>query len=177
MEWDTLLFIVGLFVMVGALLKTGAIQHLGEWAANATGGSMLFTTMMILGVSTVASGLIDNVPYVATMTPIVTHLSAAMPHQEHHNVLWWALALGGDLGGNLTAVGSSANIVMIGIALRSGHTISFWDFTRKGIVITTMSAVLCALYLWLRYFVVGVGVRCMHIGPAHRPALSRYPRS
>jgi Na+/H+ antiporter NhaD/arsenite permease-like protein len=152
-EWDTLLFIVGLFVMVGALLKTGAIQHLGEWAANATGGSMLFTTMMVLGVSTVASGLIDNVPYVATMTPIVTHLSAAMPHQEHHNVLWWALALGGDLGGNLTAVGSSANIVMIGIALRSGHTISFWDFTRKGIVITTISAVLCALYLWLRYFV------------------------
>jgi Na+/H+ antiporter NhaD/arsenite permease-like protein len=151
-EWDTLLFIVGLFVMVGALLKTGAIQHLGEWAANATGGSMLFTTMMVLGVSTVASGLIDNVPYVATMTPIVTHLSAAMPHQEHHNVLWWALALGGDLGGNLTAVGSSANIVMIGIALRSGHTISFWDFTRKGIVITTISAVLCALYLWLRYF-------------------------
>jgi Na+/H+ antiporter NhaD/arsenite permease-like protein len=153
-EWDTLLFIVGLFVMVGALLKTGAIQHLGEWAASATGGSMLFTTMMILGVSTVASGLIDNVPYVATMTPIVTHLSASMPHQEHHNVLWWALALGGDLGGNLTAVGSSANIVMIGIALRSGHTISFWDFTRKGIVITTISAVLCALYLWLRYFVL-----------------------
>jgi Na+/H+ antiporter NhaD/arsenite permease-like protein len=152
-EWDTLLFIVGLFVMVGALLKTGAIQHLGEWAANATGGSMLFTTMMVLGVSTVASGLIDNVPYVATMTPIVTHLSTAMPHQEHHNVLWWALALGGDLGGNLTAVGSSANIVMIGIALRSGHTISFWDFTRKGIVITAISAVLSALYLWLRYFV------------------------
>jgi len=153
-EWDTLLFIVGLFIMVGALLKTGAIQHLGKWAENATGGSMLFTTMMILGVSTVASGLIDNVPYVATMTPIVTHLSTAMPHQEHHNVLWWALALGGDLGGNLTAVGSSANIVMIGIALRSGHTISFWDFTRKGIVITTISALLCALYLWLRYFVL-----------------------
>jgi Na+/H+ antiporter NhaD/arsenite permease-like protein len=153
-EWDTLLFIVGLFVMVGALMKTGAIEHLGKMAADATGGSMLFTTMMILGVSTVASGLIDNVPYVATMTPIVTHLSAAMPHQEHHNVMWWALALGGDLGGNLTAVGSSANIVMIGIALRSGHTISFWDFTRKGIVITTMSAVLCALYLWLRYFVL-----------------------
>lgn len=153
-EWDTLLFIVGLFVMVGALLKTGAIHRLGEWAANATGGSMLFTTMMVLGVSTVASGLIDNVPYVATMTPIVTHLSAAMPHQEHHNVLWWSLALGGDMGGNLTAVGSSANIVMIGIALRSGHTISFWDFTRKGIAITTMSAVLCALYLWLRYFVL-----------------------
>jgi len=153
-EWDTLLFIVGLFIMVGALLKTGFIQRLGELAAGATGGDMLFTTMLILVVSTLASGLIDNVPYVATMTPIVTHLASTMPHQEHHNVLWWSLALGGDLGGNLTAVGSSANIVMIGIALRSGYSISFWEFTRKGIVITALSTVLCALYLWLRYFVL-----------------------
>ena len=153
-EWDTLLFIVGLFIMVGALLKTGFIKHLGELAASATGGDMLFTTMLILGVSTLASGLIDNVPYVATMTPIVTHLASSMPHQEHGNVLWWSLALGGDLGGNLTAVGSSANIVMIGIALRSGYSISFWEFTRKGIVITLMSTVLSALYLWLRYFVL-----------------------
>jgi Na+/H+ antiporter NhaD/arsenite permease-like protein len=153
-EWDTLLFIVGLFIMVGALLKTGVIKHLGELAADATGGSPLVTTMLILGVSTAVSGVIDNVPYVATMTPIVTHLANAMPHQEHGNVLWWSLALGGDLGGNLTAVGSSANIVMIGIALRSGYSISFWEFTRKGIVITAVSTVLCGLYLWLRYFVL-----------------------
>jgi Na+/H+ antiporter NhaD/arsenite permease-like protein len=153
-EWDTLLFIVGLFIMVGALLKTGVIKHLGEMAANATGGSPLVTTMLILGVSTLVSGVIDNVPYVATMTPIVTHLTTLMPHQEHGNVFWWSLALGGDLGGNLTAVGSSANIVMLGIALRSGYSISFWEFTRKGIVITTVSTLLCALYLWLRYFVL-----------------------
>jgi Na+/H+ antiporter NhaD/arsenite permease-like protein len=69
-------------------------------------------------------------------------------------VLWWSLALGGDPGGNLTAVGSSANIVMLGIALRSGNSISFWEFTRKGIVITVISTVLCAVYLWLRYFVL-----------------------
>ena len=153
-EWDTLLFIVGLFIMVGALLKTGVIEHLGNMAANATGGSPLVTTMLILVVSTLVSGVIDNVPYVATMTPIVTHLTSVMPHQEHGNVFWWSLALGGDLGGNLTAVGSSANIVMLGIALRSGYSISFWEFTRKGIVITTVSTVLCALYLWLRYFVL-----------------------
>ncbi len=72
----------------------------------------------------------------------------------HHHVLWWSPALGGDLGGNLTAVGSSANIVMIGIALRSGYSISFWEFTRKGIVITAISTVLCAVYLWLRYFLL-----------------------
>ncbi|MFZ1162971.1 SLC13 family permease [Mycobacterium sp.] len=153
-EWDTLLFIVGLFIMVGALLKTGFIKRLGELAAGATEGNVLFTTLLILAVSTLASGLIDNVPYVATMTPIVTHLASSTPHQEHGNVLWWSLALGGDLGGNLTAVGSSANIVMIGIALRSGYSISFWEFTRKGIVITAISTVLCALYLWLRYFVL-----------------------
>ena len=153
-EWDTLLFIVGLFIMVGALLKTGVIKNLGELAASTTGGSPLVTTMLILVVSTLVSGIIDNVPYVATMTPIVTHLTTLMPHQEHGNVVWWSLALGGDLGGNLTAVGSSANIVMIGIALRSGYSISFWEFTRKGIVITAISAVLCALYLWLRYFVL-----------------------
>jgi Na+/H+ antiporter NhaD/arsenite permease-like protein len=153
-EWDTLLFIVGLFIMVGALLKTGFIGNMGRLAAGVIGGNMLLATMLILVVSTVASGLIDNVPYVATMTPIVDHLSSTMPGQAHHDVLWWSLALGGDLGGTMTAVGSTANIVMIGIALRSGNAISFWEFTRKGIMATAISTVLCALYLWLRYFVL-----------------------
>jgi Na+/H+ antiporter NhaD/arsenite permease-like protein len=153
-EWDTLLFIVGLFIMVGALLKTGFIGTVGRLAAGVIGGNMLLATMLILFVSTLVSGLIDNVPYIATMTPIVDHLSSTMPGQSHHDVLWWSLALGGDLGGNLTAVGSTANIVMIGIALRSGNAISFWEFTRKGIVATALSTVLCALYLWLRYFVL-----------------------
>ncbi|MDT5145960.1 MAG: hypothetical protein QOC58_605 [Mycobacterium sp.] len=153
-EWDTLLFIVGLFIMVGALLKTGFIANMGRLAAGVIGGNMLLATMLILVVSTVASGLIDNVPYIATMTPIVEHLSSTMPGQSHHDVLWWSLALGGDLGGNMTAVGSTANIVMIGIALRSGNAISFWEFTRKGIMATAISTVLCALYLWLRYFVL-----------------------
>jgi Na+/H+ antiporter NhaD/arsenite permease-like protein len=153
-EWDTLLFIVGLFIMVGALFKTGVIGILGRLAANVTGGNVLLTTMLILGFSTLVSGVIDNVPYVATMTPIVSHLAQTMPGQSHHNVLWWSLALGGDLGGNLTAVGSSANIVMLGIALRSGHSISFWEFTRKGVLVTALSTALCASYLWLRYFVL-----------------------
>ena len=153
-EWDSLLFIVGLFVMVGALLKTGVIGALGRLAASVIGGNMLLATMLILGVSTLASGLIDNVPYIATMTPIVDHLASTMPGQSHHDVLWWSLALGGDLGGNLTAVGSTANIVMIGIAMRSGNNISFWEFTRKGIMATALSTVVCALYLWLRYFVL-----------------------
>jgi Na+/H+ antiporter NhaD/arsenite permease-like protein len=153
-EWDTLLFMVGLFIMVGALLKTGVINMLGHLAAEATGGNILLATMGILVFSTVVSGVIDNVPYVTTMTPIVSHLTPTMTGHFHHHVLWWSLALGGDLGGNLTAVGSSANIVMLGIALRSGNSISFWEFTRKGIVITAISTALCAIYLWLRYFVL-----------------------
>jgi Na+/H+ antiporter NhaD/arsenite permease-like protein len=153
-EWDTLLFMVGLFIMVGALFKTGVIKILGAMAADLTGGNVLLTTLLILVVSTLVSGFIDNVPYVATMTPIVSHLASTITGPHHHQVLWWSLALGGDLGGNLTAVGSSANIVMLGIAIRSGHPISFGEFTRKGIVVTTISTVLCAVYLWLRYFVL-----------------------
>ena len=153
-EWDTLLFMVGLFIMVGALLKTGVIGILGHLAADATRGNALLATMSILVFSTVVSGFIDNVPYVATMTPIVSHLAPTMAVNYHQDVLWWSLALGGDLGGNLTAVGSSANIVMLGIAMRSGNSISFWEFTRKGIVVTAISTVLSAVYLWLRYFVL-----------------------
>lgn len=154
-EWETLLFFAGLFVMVGALVKTGVISDLAGAATAATGGNALLTTMAILGISAPVSGVIDNIPYVATMTPIVGELAGSMPDQVHPDVLWWALALGADLGGNLTAVGASANVVMLGIARRAGCPISFWEFTRKGIVVTAVSVALSALYLWLRYFVLG----------------------
>ena len=111
--------------------------------------------MLILGVSAPVSGIIDNIPYVATMTPIVSELAASMPDLAHPDALWWALALGADFGGNLTAVGASANVVMLGIARRADSPISFWEFTRKGAVVTVMSIALSAIYLWLRYFVFG----------------------
>jgi Na+/H+ antiporter NhaD/arsenite permease-like protein len=152
-EWETLLFFAGLFVMVGALVKTGVVGEIAQSAIEITGGDALSTTMLILGVSVPVSGIIDNIPYVATMTPIVSEVAASLPDGTDPNVLWWALALGADFGGNLTAVGASANVVMLGIAKRSGNPISFWEFTRKGFVVTVMSAALSALYLWLRYFV------------------------
>jgi Na+/H+ antiporter NhaD/arsenite permease-like protein len=154
-EWETLLFFAGLFVMVGALVKTGVIDQLARSATDLTGGNALLTVMLILGVSAPVSGIIDNIPYVATMTPIVSELAANMPDLAHPDVLWWALALGADFGGNLTAVGASANVVMLGIARREGNPISFWEFTRKGAVVTAMSIALSAVYLWLRYFVFG----------------------
>jgi Na+/H+ antiporter NhaD/arsenite permease-like protein len=153
-EWETLLFFAGLFIMVGALVKTGVIAHLARLATEATGGNPLVTTMLILGVSVPVSGIIDNIPYVATMTPIVAELAASMPAQAHQGAVWWALALGADFGGNLTAVGASANVVMLGIARRSDSPISFWEFTRKGLAVTAMSIILAATYLWLRYFVL-----------------------
>ena len=89
------------------------------------------------------------------MSPIVSELAASLPDGTNPNVLWWALALGADFGGNLTAVGASANVVMLGIARRSDNPISFWKFTRKGAVVTVVSIALSALYLWLRYFAFG----------------------
>ena len=153
-EWETLLFFAGLFIMVGALVKTGVVAELARAATQATGGNELLTVMLILGVSAPVSGIIDNIPYVATMTPIVSELSAAMPDMAHPNTLWWALALGADFGGNLTAVGASANVVMLGIARREDNPISFWEFTRKGALVTAVSIALAAIYLWLRYFVL-----------------------
>ena len=120
--------------------------------SEVTGGDPLSTTMLILGVSAPVSGIIDNIPYVATMTPIVSELAASLPDGTDPNALWWALALGADFGGNLTAVGASANVVMLGIARRADNPISFWEFTRKGAVVTVVSIAI-ALYLWLLYFV------------------------
>ncbi|MET9492209.1 ArsB/NhaD family transporter [Nocardia sp. NPDC006630] len=151
-EWETLLFFAGLFVMIGALVKTGVIGRLAKYATELTGGNALVATMLILVVSAVLSGVIDNIPYVATMSPLVAQLAATVGNESQAHALWWALALGADFGGNLTAVGASANVVMLGIARRSDHPISFWEFTRKGIVVTVVTIAVAAPYLWLRYF-------------------------
>ncbi|GAB1511572.1 ArsB/NhaD family transporter [Actinophytocola sp. KF-1] len=154
-EWETLLFFAGLFIMIGALVKTGVIGDLAAVVTDATGGDALLAVMLILFVSAVLSGVIDNIPYVATMSPLVLDLSRSIDNPEHAQALWWSLALGADFGGNMTAIGASANVVVLGIALRAGNPISFWEFTRKGVVITAITVVVAAPYLWLRYFVLG----------------------
>jgi Na+/H+ antiporter NhaD/arsenite permease-like protein len=154
-EWETLLFFAGLFILVGSLVKTGVIAELARLAGDVTGGNALLATMLILVVSAVLSGLIDNIPYVATMTPVVADLAANIPNSGHVQAMWWALAIGAGFGGNLTAVGSSANVVMVGIAGREGFPIRFWQFTRTGAVVTALTIAVAAPYLWLRYFVFG----------------------
>jgi Na+/H+ antiporter NhaD/arsenite permease-like protein len=154
-EWETLLFFAGLFILVGSLVKTGVIADLARLAGDVTGGNPLFATMLILVVSAVLSGLIDNIPYVATMTPVVADLATTIPNPGHVQAMWWALAIGAGFGGNMTAVGASANVVMVGIAGREGYPIGFWHFTRKGAVVTALTVAVAAPYLWLRYFVLG----------------------
>ena len=151
-EWETLLFFAGLFVMVGTLVKTGVIDKLAHAASHAIGGSPWVTTMLILGVSFLFSGFVNNVPYAATMTPIVGQFASSMHDFNSQGVLWWALIMGTVMGGNLTAVGASANVVVMGIAQRSGNPVSFGTFTQKGAVVTAVSFVISVGYLWLRYF-------------------------
>jgi Na+/H+ antiporter NhaD/arsenite permease-like protein len=151
-EWETLLFFAGLFVMIGALVKTGVIGKIAEAAARATGGDPLTATMLILFVSALLSGVVDNIPYTAAMSPIVLQLTQGIADPVQAEALWWSLAIGADFGGNLTAIGASANVVVIGIAMRSGSPISFWEFTKKGAIVTVVTILLAAPYLWLRYF-------------------------
>ncbi|WP_158896147.1 ArsB/NhaD family transporter [Amycolatopsis anabasis] len=153
-EWETLLFFAGLFVMIGALVKTGVIGDLAKLAADATGGNALLAVMLILGVSALLSGIIDNIPYVATMSPLVLELTGDIADPTHSEALWWSLALGADFGGNLTAVGASANVVVLGIAKRAGYPISFWEFTKKGAIVTVITIAVAAPYLWIRYFLL-----------------------
>jgi Na+/H+ antiporter NhaD/arsenite permease-like protein len=148
-EWPTLAFFAGLFIMVGSLVETGVIGTVSESLAGATAGRPVFAVMLLLFGSAGLSAIVDNIPYVATMTPVVAELVAGMPGDGQ--VLWWSLAFGADLGGNATAIGASANVVMLGLADRAGHHIGFWEFTKYGFVVTAVTVGLTAPYLWVRY--------------------------
>ncbi|MFU8851536.1 ArsB/NhaD family transporter [Micromonospora sp. SL1-18] len=151
-EWPTLVFFMGLFVMVAGLVHTGVISTFGEWVIGQVDGDFFGAATALLFGSAVLGAFFDNIPYVATMAPVVEGLVAEVPDPRIGQALWWAFALGADFGGNGTAVAASANVVAIGIAARTGHRISFWQFTRYGIVVTIMSCLIAWLYIWLRYF-------------------------
>jgi Na+/H+ antiporter NhaD/arsenite permease-like protein len=148
-EWPTLVFFAGLFIMVGGLVETGVIGSVSRSAVEATDGRLGLAAFGLLGGSAVLSAIVDNIPYVATMSPIVASL--VEEHGSNGQVLWWALALGADLGGNATAIGASANVVALGLAERAGHRIGFWEFTKYGLVVTVVTVSLCVPYIWLRY--------------------------
>jgi Na+/H+ antiporter NhaD/arsenite permease-like protein len=151
-EWQTLVFFAGLFVLVGGLVHTGVISSIGEWAIDVIGTNYFAASTILLFGSAILGAFFDNIPYAATMAPIVEGLvqQSADPLANQH--LWWAFALGADFGGNGTAVAASANVVAIGIAARAGHPISFWKFTKYGVPVTLLSTAMAWVYVALRYF-------------------------
>ncbi|MGH9197444.1 MAG: ArsB/NhaD family transporter, partial [Acidimicrobiia bacterium] len=150
-EWGTLAFFLGLFVMVGGLIKTGVIETIAEQASTLTGGRTFLASMLVLVISGALSGIVDNIPYVAAMAPVVSRLTSEL---SSGNVLWWSLALGADLGGNATAVGASANVVVVGLAARAGQPISFFEFLKYGGLVTVVTVAVSAAYIWFRYFAI-----------------------
>ena len=154
-EWPTLVFFAGLFIMVGALVNSGVIGQVARLAAGAAEGHLSAASMGLLWGSAVLSGLVDNIPYVATMTPVVAELAAADGGSAQARSLWWSLALGADLGGNATAIGASAHVVILGLAEKAGHRIGFWGFTKYGLITTAVTMAIVTPYVFLRYFVLG----------------------
>lgn len=150
-EWGTLIFFAGLFIMVGALVNVGALAKFADFLQEQLGDQTKLTAGVLIGISAILSGIIDNIPYVAAMSPVVLELSQSVPAAQG-DVLWWSLAFGADFGGNLTIIGASANVVAIGLAHRAGYKISFWKFAKYGIPVTLVSIAMVYPYIFLRYF-------------------------
>lgn len=147
-EWTTLFFFIGLFITIEAIVKVGIIEAVAQQALALTRGNLPLVTTLILWMSILVSGVVDNIPYATTMIPLIKSLGAGgLPIEP----LWWSLVLGADFGGNLTLVGASANIVVASLAERRGYKISFGLFFRHSILITLSSALVSTVYLWLRY--------------------------
>lgn len=153
-EWGTLAFFGGLFIMVGALIKVGIVGRIANMLAEAIDGRLLLGSILLMVVSAVLSAVVDNIPYVATMAPVVDAIAAGIPAGTSADPLWWSLAIGADLGGNATPIGASANIVILAIAARHGHHISFGRFVRYGMLTVASTIAISIGYVWLRYFVL-----------------------
>ncbi|MEC3031265.1 ArsB/NhaD family transporter [Bacillus thuringiensis] len=153
-EWVTIFFFAGLFVLVGGLIDIGLIKMLAQKVIGITGGDISYASILILWVSGIASATIDNIPFVATMIPLIQDLATGLGlsvDSPQIEVLWWALSLGACLGGNGTLIGASANVVAAGIAKREGHGFSYMDFLKIGLPLTIVALLLSHAYIYLRY--------------------------
>lgn len=147
-EWPTLFFFIGLFVMVGALEETGAIDQVANGIADVTDGDRSAELLGIAWASAIGSGLVDNIPFTAAMIPVVDQLQSG---NDGDDAYWWALALGACFGGNTTLVAAAANVAAAGMASRAGRPIGFMTFLRVGLPVTVASMTLATLYIALRY--------------------------
>ncbi len=150
-EWVTLFFFVGLFILVAGVEKAGLLEMLANGVLDVTQGSFHVTAYAVLWVSAVASAIVDNIPFVAAMIPVIKDMGPAMGGPEHLRTLWWALSLGACLGGNGTLIGASANVVVAGFAERAGEPIRFIPFLKVAVPAMLMSIAISHVYLYLRY--------------------------
>ncbi len=148
-EWKTIIFFIGLFIMVGGIKETGIIKLLAEGILNVTQGDLVLTTLAILWVSAIASAFIDNIPFVATMIPMIKDLGALSGMDL--NPIWWALSLGACLGGNGTIIGASANVIAVGMAEEHGHRITFKAFFKLAFPVMLLTIVIATVYIYFRY--------------------------
>ena len=164
-EWPTIFFFIGLFIIVGGIAKVGLIKLMSLQMLDLTQGNMFATSMVIIWFSAFASAIVDNIPYVATMNPLVIDMAKQLwPNLSglqllHHPDLlpvWWSLALGACLGGNGSAVGASANVIVIGISEKAGKKISFLKFMAYGMPIMIITVAISSVYVWLRYYVMKI---------------------
>ncbi|MVM55696.1 SLC13 family permease [Gordonibacter urolithinfaciens] len=147
-EWTTLAFFAGLFVIVGAMAETGVIEMLAHALIDATGGNVFVTMLVLLVGSAVISSFLDNIPFVATMIPILLAMEST---GMDVTPLWWAVSLGACLGGNGTLIGASANVVLSDISKKNGHEITFVQFLKTGFPIMLLTVVIAGLYLVMRF--------------------------
>ena len=146
-EWPTLFFFIGLFMLVAGVIEIGLVEAVASAIVTVTGGALAPMAVLLLWGSAVLSGIIDNIPYTATMIPVVGQLSQGTDSEA----LWWALAIGADFGGNATIIGASANVILASLAEREGHPVRFGTFLRYGLPVTLGSMVVATGYVWLRY--------------------------
>ncbi|WP_041286495.1 SLC13 family permease [Desulfomonile tiedjei] len=149
-EWPSLIFFVGLFVVIAAAESTGLIQEIANVVLQASQGNLTIAVIMILWVSAIASAFIDNIPFTATMLPIVLFLSESFGLPKD-NVLWWSLSLGACLGGNGTVIGASANVVTVGVAEKAGFRISFVEYMKMCWWPMMITVTMCMVYLLIAY--------------------------
>lgn len=151
-EWNTIFFFIGLFTIIGGLEASGGIKLIAQWVLEVTKGNESATAMLILWASGILSGIIDNIPYTATMAPLIYQIQLVEGVHYAHP-LWWCLSLGACLGGNMTIIGAAANVIVSETATKHGYPISFMRFLKYGILVTLISLILSSIYIYFRFLI------------------------
>lgn len=149
-EWNTIFFFIGLFIIIGGVEASGGIKLMAEWILKVTQGSQEAASMLILWASGVISGFIDNIPYTATMSPMLVEIEKAMG-ADYTTPLWWCLSLGACLGGNMTMIGAAANVIVSETSAKHGHPMFFLRFMKYGVLIVLISLAICSVYVKFKY--------------------------